>query len=120
VAVAVQVVIVEGSPSNYQPQNAAVAVNDTCQSCQTFAYAHQYVIQTTQIPGYDRENVDQLQQIQWQINQVANSGEDFATMSTQLDQLSGQFYNTVYQAVMNQHQGAAAQRLDRRQVQQKD
>ncbi len=109
VAVAVQVVVVEGTPSNYQPQNAAVAVNDHCTSCQTFAYAHQYVIQVTQEPnGENAESASSaLWRIQSQISQVAHSNVDFATMSSQLDQLSLQFYNTVYQALQNQNENGA-------------
>jgi hypothetical protein len=101
VAVAVQVVVVEGTPSNYQPQNAAVSVNENCQSCQTFAYAHQYVIQTSHDYGYQDDGNDQLWSIQSQIWRVAHSGEDFATMSSQLDQLSTEYYNAVYQSVQN-------------------
>ena len=44
-AVAVQVVLVTGSPQYFAPGNAAVSVNSGCMSCGTFAYAWQYVVQ---------------------------------------------------------------------------
>jgi hypothetical protein len=119
VAVAVQVVVVEGTPTNYQPQNAAVAVNENCQSCQTFAYAHQYVIQTTTGTHFDAGEAE-LSGIQWRISQVAHSSEDFATMSSQLDQLSLQFYNAVYQSLQNQNRGDGGGRSEHRQVQAKN
>jgi hypothetical protein len=118
VAVAVQVVVVEGTPSNYQPQNGAVAVNDTCVSCQTFAYAHQYVIQTTHEVHWQKGYSQQLWSFQQQFSQVAHSGEDFATMSSQLDQLSLDYYNAVYQAVQSQAQDGGHEKSDLRQVQQ--
>ncbi len=119
VAVAIQVVVYEGSPTNYQPQNGAVAVNEACQSCQTFAYAHQYLIQTTKGFSFQDGSYQQLAQIDWKISQVAHSGEDFATMSSQLDQLSLQLYNAAYQAVHNQN-GDGQESAERRQVQEND
>jgi putative peptide zinc metalloprotease protein len=43
VAVALQVVLVEGSTTVVAPQNVADAVNNTCQSCVTYAAAKQLV-----------------------------------------------------------------------------
>lgn len=122
VAVAVQVVVVDGTPSNYQPQNAAISENDNCQSCQTFAYAHQYVIQTSQETNFGEVvGSGQLWDIQSQISQVANSGEDFVTMSSQLDQLSSEFYNAVVQALQNQDNGDGGHQAgEDRQVQEQD
>jgi hypothetical protein len=119
VAVAIQVVVFEGSPTNFQPQNGAVAVNETCQSCQTFAYAHQYLIQAMNGFRLPDGSYEQLAQIQWKISQVARSNVDFVTMSSQLDQLSLQLYNTAYQAVQNQN-GDVQKSDERRQVQEND
>jgi hypothetical protein len=119
VAVAVQVVVVGGTPSNVQPQNAAVAVNNQCQSCFTFAYAHQYVIEMNGPfvwSNSDYQAARQLEAISGQISQVANSGEDAVTMSSQLDQLSLQYYSTVDQALQSQNHGNGGQDTERRQV----
>lgn len=43
-AIAVQIVLVDGSPSTITPQNIAVAVNEQCTLCQSFASARQFVI----------------------------------------------------------------------------
>jgi hypothetical protein len=122
VAVAIQVVVVEGSPSNYQPQNGAVAINDNCQSCQTFAYAHQYVIQTpvVHVTKVDNGTIEQVLSIQSQISQVAHSSVDFATMSSQLDQLSLNLYNVVYQFLQNHGDSGRGHDSEHRLLQEKD
>lgn len=119
VAVAVQVIVVAGSPSNFQPQNAAVAVNSSCNSCQTFAYAHQYVVQMTHPFVYSsayQAAAAQVERISWQIYSVAHSGEDFATMSSQLDQLSLQYFTTVDRALQSQTNGDSGHESEYRQV----
>jgi hypothetical protein len=122
VAVALQIVVVEGSPSNYQPQNGAVAVNDNCQSCQTFAYAHQYVIQTpvVHLDNVDKATVNQVLSIQSQVSAVAHSSADFATMSSQLDQLSLNLYNVVYQFLQNHGDQGHGRDSEHRLVQETD
>lgn len=44
VAIAFQIVIVQGSPGTVAPQNVAVAVNDQCPDCSTLAVAYQFVV----------------------------------------------------------------------------
>ncbi len=105
VAVAIDVVVVAGSPKNVQPQNVALAVNQNCYSCATFAYANQYLLWTHQNVNIDNGTWYQLARIRSRIDQVARSGEDFPTMNSQLDQLSQQLYDTVAQALANQNSG---------------
>jgi hypothetical protein len=44
-AVAVQILIVRGSPSYFAPGNGAAAANGGCDSCGAYAYARQHWIQ---------------------------------------------------------------------------
>ena len=44
VAIAFQIVIVQGSPGTVTPQNVAVAVNENCPDCSTLALAYQFVV----------------------------------------------------------------------------
>jgi hypothetical protein len=44
IAVALQVVLIKPSPSNFQPHNAAVAVNFGCTGCYSCAFAFQQVV----------------------------------------------------------------------------
>jgi hypothetical protein len=46
VAVAVQAVLVKGNPSTSTPTNAAIAINENCLRCTTYAFAYQYVVAT--------------------------------------------------------------------------
>jgi hypothetical protein len=105
ITVAVQAVLIEGNPTDIEPQNAAVAINESCTSCQTFAYAHQYVFSPHHTVRIDGETRDRLANIQQAINWVANSGTDFATMSSRLDQLSWAFCDSVQRAVASQQEG---------------
>jgi putative peptide zinc metalloprotease protein len=44
IAIAFQVVIVQGRPSTIVPENVAVAVNEGCSGCSSLALAHQFVV----------------------------------------------------------------------------
>lgn len=46
VAIAVQMLLVSGSPDEVTPTNLAVALNEECQDCQTLAAAYQFVFGT--------------------------------------------------------------------------
>ncbi|TMK70795.1 MAG: hypothetical protein E6G50_07240 [Actinobacteria bacterium] len=62
-AVAVQVLIVVGSPSYFAPGNGAGAANGGCDSCGAYAYARQHWIQTDRPPvlgGAARAQIDEL------------------------------------------------------------
>jgi hypothetical protein len=45
-AIAIQIVLVTGSPSVVTPTNLAVAINENCTLCETFAGAYQFVLGT--------------------------------------------------------------------------
>src|SRR2546421_5689825 len=49
-AVAVQILMVVGSPHYFAPGNAAAAANGGCDSCGAYAYARQHWIQTSSMP----------------------------------------------------------------------
>lgn len=44
IAIAFQVVIVQGKPSTVRPLNLALAVNEGCSGCSALAIAHQFVV----------------------------------------------------------------------------
>jgi putative peptide zinc metalloprotease protein len=43
-AIAIQIVLVSGSPDTVTPQNVAISINQECTSCQTFSTAFQFVL----------------------------------------------------------------------------
>ena len=64
-AVAVQILIVRGTPSYFGPQNAAAAANGGCDSCGAYAYARQHWIQTSSnahLSGAVRQRISELRQ----------------------------------------------------------
>jgi len=64
-AVAVQILIVHGSPSYFTPGNTAGAANGGCESCGAFAYARQHWIQVAgnmELSGAARAQVAELRQ----------------------------------------------------------
>jgi hypothetical protein len=62
-SVAVQILIVEGSPSTFTPGNAAGAANGGCEGCGAFAFARQHWIQVPQgtaLSGDARAKITEL------------------------------------------------------------
>lgn len=45
-AIAIQIVLVTGTPSTVKPENVSIAVNEQCTLCETFASAYQFVVGT--------------------------------------------------------------------------
>ena len=90
-AVAVQVVIYTGSPTTFTPQNLAVAVNQSCDSCGSFAYAWQYVVQSGNKAHLTGKARHELQDIESQIDALTTSTVpvDLATDQRLTDQLNG-------------------------------
>jgi putative peptide zinc metalloprotease protein len=95
VAVAVQVVVVEGQVTDFEPGNAAVALNENCLRCQTFAYARQEVLSPGTPVELSDDAVAAIRDLQDQIQSVAQSDEDFAQMSADLDGLTEQVVSVV-------------------------
>jgi Fe-S cluster biogenesis protein NfuA len=72
-AVAVQILIVRGSPSYFAPANAAAAANGACDSCGAYAYARQHWIQTSSNVHLSGAVRQQIAQIRQQISTTAAS-----------------------------------------------
>jgi hypothetical protein len=91
-AVAVQIVLVEGNPSNVQPKNASAAVNAECDGCFTFAYAYQRVIQPGRPVYLSRAAQTRLAEIKGEIHQLVTTHlgttdelADFQALEAELD-----------------------------------
>jgi putative peptide zinc metalloprotease protein len=90
VAVAVQVVLVEGPVDDFRPANAAVAVNEDCLRCQTFAFARQEVLRADRHVDISDSARDQLEDLRGEVRDVAASPESFDQMTVDLDALTDQ------------------------------
>jgi hypothetical protein len=95
VAAAIQVVLVEGSPTTFAPANAAVAVNDNCQFCETFAFARQFVITTDRQVSLNDDALERIDELNDQVAAVVRSGEAFDQMNADLDSLATQIDDVV-------------------------
>ncbi len=69
-AIAIQIVLVEGSPSVVTPVNLAVAVNENCNLCQTFATAYQFVVGTNGPVEFTKEGRRELARIHRELRRL--------------------------------------------------
>lgn len=95
VAVAMQVVIVEGQPTDFEPANAAAASNGNCFSCQTYAFAFQYVVQPGRIVYLGGAAQRQIQGIRARVDAVTASSLSYDDMKAQLEPLFAELVRVV-------------------------
>lgn len=95
VATAVQVLVVDGSPSDFRPVNLAVALNEECLRCQTFAYARQIVIRSEAPFRLGDDAEDDIEDIEGRIGEVTRSRRSFPEMTATLDRLAERMASVV-------------------------
>ena len=110
VAVAFQVVLVPGQPADVQPVNEAVAYNVSCLKCVSVAIAKQYLLYSHGATSIDQDAQREVARIRAQVDSVARSGVDPATMASQLEPL----YNRLIQVVRDGLQDAGNGRSSER------
>jgi len=118
VAAAVQVVLVEGPTTDFRPTNVAVALNENCLRCATFAFARQVVLSPGTHVEIGEAAEEQIEGIQARIRAVAASSESFPDMTVDLDGLTEQLVAVVQGEV--QRAGTTAGRDEDRRVDQHD
>jgi hypothetical protein len=69
-AIAVQIVLVESSPSVVTPENVALAINDQCSYCITSANALQFVQSTDGPARFDDTGQDALRDVRHELDQI--------------------------------------------------
>jgi hypothetical protein len=99
-AVAVQVLLVTGSPQYFAPHNVAAAVNSGCTSCGTFAYAWQYTPQVDRSVTLTPEGRHEIQTLKAEIDATAASIvpatiADDVLLQTELDALTSQLKDVI-------------------------
>jgi len=73
VAIAFQIVIVQGSPGTVTPQNVAVAVNDQCPDCSTLAAAYQFVVGRGEPVEFTKRGLERLAAIRKELEKLEQS-----------------------------------------------
>jgi len=76
VAIAFQIVIVQGSPDTVTPQNVAVAVNDQCPDCSTLAIAYQFVVGRGEPVEFTRRGLKRLKEIRKEFDKLEKDFPD--------------------------------------------
>jgi putative peptide zinc metalloprotease protein len=89
-AIAIQIVLVEGSPTTYTPTNVAVAINESCNLCDTMASAYQFVVQSSGPTGFTPEGRRQLAEIRRSIAALGKGDLTNAEIRAKLDPLIAQ------------------------------
>jgi hypothetical protein len=69
-AIAIEIILLEGSPSTYTPTNAAVAINYQCNLCNTFAAAYQFVVQSSGPVHFTHQGMRELRDIRREIRRL--------------------------------------------------
>lgn len=86
-AIAVQFVIVEGSPRVFVPENSAVAINYLCSSCITAANAYQVVVQRMQPVRLSQEARRRVADLRDEIRALRDVPLTPADLKSRLDSL---------------------------------
>jgi putative peptide zinc metalloprotease protein len=80
VAIAFQIVIVQGDPNTVTPTNVAVAVNNECQGCSTLALAYQFVVGYGEPVEFTEEGLRRLEKIR---REFAKLEEEYANLTNE-------------------------------------
>jgi len=93
VAVAVQVVLVSGTPNTFTPTNVAIAYNQDCTDCTTLADAFQFVFGTGSRPAHlTPEGEQKLAEIRREYEQLRNSGLPPDQLQARIVELAQEVY----------------------------
>jgi putative peptide zinc metalloprotease protein len=88
-AIAIQIVLVTGTPSTVTPTNVAVAVNENCTLCETFASAYQFALSTGGPVRFTPEGRQELAAIRKALRDLRNEDLSPAELQTSVKALMG-------------------------------
>jgi putative peptide zinc metalloprotease protein len=95
VAVALEGVLVIGSPDNFSPTNLALAINSECTNCQTLAAAYQKVVQHDTRVRISGEGRREIAAIRTDLLSLRNSGLDIVTIRQRVNDAAARFVNVL-------------------------
>jgi len=90
VAIAFEIVLVEGDPSTVTPTNVAIAFNENCDTCVAVAEAYQYVLGTGGLVHFDSEGNRILSEIRRQLHSLRKEDLTLDQLQAALDSMSAQ------------------------------
>ncbi|MEO8687595.1 MAG: hypothetical protein ABI611_05175 [Solirubrobacteraceae bacterium] len=87
VAIAIQIVLVMGDVTSATPQNVAVAVNEQCTACETFAAAYQFVLSTGGPVRFTKQAQRELHEIKKLLQRLGRSDIPLAELDARLKEI---------------------------------
>ncbi len=88
VAVAIQIVLVVGSPSVVTPGNAAAAVNANCTLCESLAMAYQFVVGVPEDFHFSGDAMSEIKHIRNEIRKLEKSDLPIPELMARIDALA--------------------------------
>ena len=88
VAVAIQIVLVIGSPSVVTPGNAAAAVNANCTLCESLAMAYQFVVGVPEDFHFSGQAMSEIKHIRNEIRKLEQSDLPIPELMARIDALA--------------------------------
>jgi len=105
---------VDGSVTDFRPVNLAVALNEDCLRCQTFAFARQVIIQSATPVSLGEDVEDAIEDADERIREVVRSRQSFPEIAATLDELAERLANVVRTEIARA--GSSGDKDDRRDV----
>ena len=90
VAIAFEIVLVEGSPSTVTPTNVAIAFNENCQMCVAVAEAYQFVLGTGGLVHFDAEGNRILAELRRRLHALRKEDLTIEQLQAILDDIAAQ------------------------------
>ena len=87
IAIAIEIVLVEGSPSVVTPENVALSVNYECTLCTSYAAAYQFVIGGNGPIEFTAQGKQELEQIRRELQRL---GKEFKKGDISLEEVKAQ------------------------------
>ncbi len=88
VAIAFEIVLVEGNPSTVTPTNVAIAINENCDTCVAVAEAYQFVLGTGGLVHFDSEGNKILADIRKELHSLKKEDLTIHQLQAELDSIS--------------------------------
>jgi putative peptide zinc metalloprotease protein len=88
VAIAFEIVLVEGDPSTVTPTNVAIAINENCDTCVAVAEAYQFVLGTGGLVHFDHEGNKILSDIRKELHSLKKEDLTLDQLQAELDSIS--------------------------------
>jgi putative peptide zinc metalloprotease protein len=87
VAIAFEIVLVEGDPSTVTPTNVAIAFNENCETCVAVAEAYQFVLGTGGLVHFDSDGNKILADIRKELHSLKKEDLTLGQLQAELDSI---------------------------------